>query len=344
MRAGFVAIVGLPNVGKSTLLNRLLGQKIAIASPRPQTTRNRILGVRNLSDESSDGAAGSGRAQLVLVDTPGLHRPGARGHSRLNRYMLEEVRAAVGEVDALLLMVEAPSGEAARRGGRVGYRIPKDHEVLVDTVAAAGKPAVLAINKIDLCRDKQALLPVMEAWSRALPLRALVPISAAQGDGEARLLAELVALLPEADAALFPEEMVTDRAERWLAAEMVREQVFLLTRQEIPYAAAVTIEAFDERPEMPAPRRGRGRAAEAAAQPAGERGGDVMIHATIHVEKEAQKRIVVGEGGRMVREIGSRARHEIGLLLGCPVHLKLFVRVEPDWSEQATGLRKMGYE
>jgi GTP-binding protein Era len=311
MHAGFVAIVGLPNVGKSTLLNRVLGQKIAIASPRPQTTRNRIVGVRNL-----DGA------QLVLVDTPGLHRPGARGRSELNRYMLEEVRAAVGEVDALLLLVEAPHGEEARRVASGGYRVPRDHEVLAETVRAAGKPAVLAVNKVDKVRDKSVLLPVLDAWSQALELRALVPISAERGDGVDRLLDELVKLLPESERALFPEEMVTDRAERWLAGERVREQVFLLTRQEVPYAVAVTIDAFEERADR----------------------GDVVIDATIHVEKEAQKRIVVGEGGRMVREIGSRARREIAELLGCPVHLKLFVRVEPEWSDRASGLRKMGYE
>jgi GTP-binding protein Era len=309
MRAGFIAIVGPPNVGKSTLLNRLLGQKIAIVAPRPQTTRNRILGVKNLSS-----------AQLVLVDTPGLHQ--ARGRSRLNRYMLEEARAAVAEVDALLVMVEAPIGEAGRRVARGGYRLGPDDALALETLRAAGKPAVLAVNKIDLQRDKSLLLPLLEAWAKQEPLRALVPISAATGEGTDRLLDELVAICPEAPQPLFPEEMVTDRAERWLAGEMVREQVFLLTRQEVPYAVAVTVDAFEERPEK----------------------GDVMIHATIHVEKEPQKRILVGEGGRMVREIGARARREIAALLDCTVHLKLFVRVEPDWSERVAGLRKMGYE
>jgi GTP-binding protein Era len=308
MRAGFIAIVGLPNVGKSTLLNRLLGQKIAIASPKPQTTRNRILGVKNLPG-----------AQLVLVDTPGLHRP--HGRSKLNRYMLEEAQAAVAEVDALLVMLEAPSGADAKRIVERGYQGGREQEILVETLRTARKPAVVAINKIDLARDKRVMLPILEAWSKIEGVRALIPISATTGENEDQLVKELVEMVPEG-AALFPEEMLTDRAERWLAAEMIREQVFLLTREEVPYAVAVTIDTFEERPQKK----------------------DVMIEATIHVEKEAQKRIVVGEGGRMVREIGSRARGEIGALLDCTVHLKLFVRVDPEWSERESGLRKMGYE
>jgi GTP-binding protein Era len=310
-RAGFVAIVGLPNVGKSTLLNLLLGQKIAITSPRPQTTRNRILGVKNL-----DGA------QLVLVDTPGLHRPGGRGRSELNRYMVDQALAALGEVDAALVMVEAPSGQDAKGAKRIergGYQIGAGEQQLLEAVARAKKPAVLALNKIDRLRRKDLLLPVLAAWQAAHPFRALVPISATTGEGVPLLTAELRAMLPEGER-LFPEEMVTDRAERWLAAEMVREQVFLLTRQEVPYAVAVTIDTYEER------------------------GKDVAIGATIHVEKDAQKKIVVGEGGRMVREIGARARREIGAMLGCPVHLNLFVRVDAGWSDDARAIKDLGYE
>lgn len=313
MRAGFVAIVGLPNVGKSTLLNQILGQKIAIASPRPQTTRNRILGVKNREG-----------AQLVLIDTPGFHRPSGRGRNPLNTFMVGEALAAMNDVDALLLLVEGPSGADAARVKREGYRVGKDVQNLLSAVRESGKPAVLGINKIDRAHDKSALLPLLEAWGKVHAFRALVPISAATGAGVELLESELCALLPEGDR-LFPEDVLTDRAERWLAAELVREQAFLLTRQEIPYAVAVTVDAFEER----------------AAQ--GKRPADVMLHCTLHVEKEAQKRIVVGEGGRMVREIGTRARFEIERLLDCPVHLKLFVRVDPDWSEHASGLRKMGY-
>jgi GTP-binding protein Era len=307
-RAGFVAIVGPPNVGKSTLLNLLLGQKIAIVSSRPQTTRNRILGVKNLRD-----------GQLVLVDTPGLHRPAGRGRTELNRFMVDEALAALGEVDAALVMVEAPSGAEAKKVSQQGYKIGAGHEALLAALKESGKPAVLAVNKIDLLHRKDLLLPVMDAWAKAHAFRALVPISAAKGVGIEQLLKEIEGLLPEGER-LFPEEMVTDRAERWLAAEMVREQVFLLTREEVPYAVAVTIDKFEEREK------------------------DVVIDATIHVEKEAQKRILVGEGGRMVREIGSRARREIGQLLDCPVHLRLFVRVDPEWTQNARGIKEMGYE
>jgi|SRR5579871_947203 len=299
-RAGVVAIVGLPNVGKSTLLNLLLGQKIAIVSARPQTTRNRILGVKNL-----DGA------QLVLIDTPGLHRPSGKGRSELNRYMVEEALRAFQDVDAVLVLAEAPT--------EPDYKIPPSHAALLDALAAAKKPSVLALNKIDRARRKDLLLPALDAWSRAHAFAALVPISALRGDGVDQLVEELRKLLPEGER-LFPEEMVTDRAERWLAGEMVREQVFILTREEIPYAVAVTVDSFKERAK------------------------DVVIDATIHVEKEAQKRILVGERGKMVREIGSRARREIGGLLGCPVHLKLFVRVDEGWSQDARALRDLGYE
>lgn len=314
MRAGFVAIVGLPNVGKSTLLNHLLGQKIAIASAKPQTTRNRIVGVKNLPD-----------AQLVLVDTPGIHRPEGRARSPLNKFMVDEALAAIAEVDVVLLLVEAPTGEEAKRITKEGFRIAKETRFVLEALAEAKKPTVLGLNKIDHLHNKQVLLPVMEAWMKVHPFRAAVPISALNGAGTDELLGELLPLLPEGER-LFPEEMITDRAERWLAAEMVREQVFILTRQEIPYAVAVTIDTFDERPAH------------------GEHPANVMIEATVHVEKEPQKRIVVGEGGRMVREIGSRARLEISNLLDCPVHLKLFVRVDPDWTQKTSGLRKMGYE
>jgi len=297
-RAGFVAIVGPPNVGKSTLLNLLLGQKIAITSPRPQTTRTRVLGVKNLEG-----------GQLVLLDTPGLHRPGGK---RLNKYMVDQALSTLGEVDAVLVLIEAPSRDAPARPSL-------DEQVVLEALRASGKPAVLAVNKIDLVRDKSRLLPLLDRWQKLHDFRALVPISALREQNVDRLLAEIVALLPEGER-LFPEEMITDRAERWLAAEMVREQVFRLTKQEIPYAVAVTIDSFEER------------------------GADVVINATIHVEKEPQKRILVGEHGRMVREIGSRARAEIGALLACPVHLKLFVRVDPDWSQSARSLRDLGYE
>ncbi len=304
-RAGFVALVGRPNVGKSTLLNRILGEKIAIATPRPQTTRNRIVGVRNLPS-----------AQLVLVDTPGLHRPKGRGRSRLNTFMVGEALAALQEVDAICAIVEVPMAAELKRG----FKIDVGTEYVIDELKAVEKPAVLAINKVDTLGSKGLMLPMLEALQKAHDWRAIVPISAKSGDGVDALVSELAAMLPVGER-LFPEEMLTDRAERWLGAEFVREQVFLLTRQEVPYSVAVSIDTWEER--------------------AGKK--DVMIEATIHVDKEAHKRIIVGEGGRMIREIGTRARQEISNLLAVPVHLKLFVRVDEGWTDNARQLRELGY-
>jgi GTP-binding protein Era len=319
-RAGFLALVGPPNVGKSTLLNRLLGEKIAIATPRPQTTRNRILGVRNLPG-----------AQLVLIDTPGLHRPSGRGRTPLNRFMVGEALEALKAVDAVVILVECPSAEDVREEFRSTVRSPRHFEIdpksryVLEEVKLAKKPALLAINKIDRLRDKRLLLPFLEGWQAAHPFLAIVPISAQEGTGVEALLAEMEKALPLGKP-LFSEELLTDRAERFLGAELIREQVFLLTKKEVPYSTAVTIDSWRERPVDT------------------RRPADVMVDATIHVEKETHKRIVVGEGGRMVREIGSRARHEISRLLGCPVHLRLFVRVDEDWTGDPAKLRELGYE
>jgi GTP-binding protein Era len=298
MRAGFVGLIGRPNVGKSTLLNRLLGQKLAIATSKPQTTRNRILGVKNLPG-----------AQLVLVDTPGLHRPSGRGRTKLNAFMVGEALAALEEVDALVVILDAAADP----------RSAQADAYVLEEVARVKKPALLAINKVDLVRDKRRLLPQLTAWQTKHDWAALVPISAKSGDGVDALESEIVKMLPEG-AALFPDEMLTDRAERWIAAEFIREQVFLLTREEVPYSVAVSVDAWTERAK------------------------DVVIDATIHVEKDAQKKILVGERGRMIREIGSRARHEISQLLGCAVHLQLFVRVDEGWTERAALLKDLGYD
>ncbi len=321
--SGFAALVGRPNVGKSTLLNQILGQKIAIASPRPQTTRNRILGVRNLPTQNEAGG------QLVLLDTPGLHRPTGRGRSRLNEFMVSEALSALDEVDVVVLLVEAPGTHPAgakppRRGAPPAapdtFHIDGGNQWVLEQLVRSQKPAVLAVNKIDRLSDKRRLLPLLQQFGAVHQFRAMVPISAQSGEGVDELVGEVLRLLPEGPA-LFPEEMVTDRAERWIGAELIREQVFLLTKEEVPYAVAVTIDEWDER----------------------ER-GDVLVSATIHVEKETQKKIVVGQGGQMVRQIGIQARAEIGRLLGCPVHLKLFVRVDEEWTDSKHALGEMGYD
>lgn len=329
-RAGFVALVGRPNVGKSTLLNRILGEKLAIVSPKPQTTRTRLLGVKNLPD-----------AQLALVDTPGMHRPDGRGRTLLNRYMVDEAQSALDSVDVVLLVTDLdpqradqaaadPAGATVDKAARAVRALlhPADR-IVVEQLARSGKPLVLAINKVDLLKDKQLLLPLIAEWNTLQSFRAIIPICAEHGDGVDRLLSELCAAVPPGPP-LFPPDMLTDRAERFLVAELVREQVFIAARQELPYSVAVTIDSWEER-----------------VAPTGHRAGErigVIIEATVHVEKANQKKIVVGEGGHMIRDIGTAARHAIAELLGCGVHLALFVRVDEEWTASSSGLRKMGYE
>jgi GTPase len=301
MRTGFCAIVGRPNVGKSTYLNRTLGQKLAAVTPKPQTTRNRIVGVKNRPD-----------AQIVYVDTPGIHR----ARSGLNRYMVEQARAAMAECDAILLLVEAPKVPAAELAGP-----GEGTQAILDELAKIDKPRLLGINKVDRLRDKAVLLPQLSQYQALLPWHEMVPLSAATGDGVEVLERAIASCLPEGEP-LYPEEMVTDRAERFLAAELVREQAFLLLAEELPYSVAVTVERWEER----------------AAKK------DVVIEAVIHVERDSQRKIVIGQGGQMVKEIGQRARREIGALLGCPVHLLLHVKTDPEWTRTQASLRRLGYE
>lgn len=319
-RAGFVGIIGRPNVGKSTLLNQILGEKLAIASPRPQTTRERLLGV-----------VSRGEYQFAFVDTPGLHRPSGKGRTLLNQFMYEQSRQVLSEVDVVLLVSDL---RALRKEERDSSRhspaslLDPGDRYIVEQLPK-DKPVVLALNKVDLLADKRWLLPFLEAWQAVFPLRVMVPISALTGEGMDRLMDELSKYLPES-ASLFEQDVLTDRTERFLVAERVREQVFLVTEQEIPYAVAVTVDTWEEH-----------IAEEGSKQ--GQRVG-VRIDATIHVEKLSQKRILVGQRGRMIKEIGTQAREEIKKLLGCGVQLFLFVRVDESWSEKPSGLREMGYE
>ena len=300
-RAGFVAIVGRPDVGKSTLLNRLLGEHVAIVTPRPQTTRTRILGVHNVPG-----------AQLALFDTPGLHK--ARG--ALNRRMVETALATLGEVDAVLMLIEAGTGPEGR------VEIGESTRWAAEEVRRAGKPAVLGINKMDRA-PREALLPVIDAYKDLHGWSEIVPFSALTGENVDALVEALVGHLPPSEAPLFPPDVLTDQAERQLAAEYVREQVMLRTRQEIPYAAAVEIEEFDE-----SDRR--------------DEGGLVRISALISVERDSQKAILIGKRGAMLKEIGTHARERLERLLGCKVFLSLTVKVDERWSERREALKRYG--
>jgi len=300
-RAGFVAIVGRPNVGKSTLLNRLLGEHVAIVSARPQTTRTRILGVVN--------APG---AQIALFDTPGLHR----AEGALNRRMVDTALGTLSEVDAVLVLVEAGTGPDLR------VEIGETARWIAEEVRRSGKPAVLGVNKVDRV-PRETLLPVIEAYRGLLDWSAVVPFSALTGENVESLTKVLGELLPEAEAPLFPPDVLTDQAERALAAEYVREQAMELTREEIPYSVAVEVEEFDE----------GGRR---------DGGGLVRIGAVVFVERESQKAIVIGKGGSMLKKIGTRARQRLERLLGCKVYLRLTVKVEERWRERADVLRRLG--
>lgn len=300
-RAGFVAIVGRPNVGKSTLLNRILGEHVAIVSPRPQTTRTRILGVHNAA-----------RAQLAFFDTPGLHK--AKG--ALNRRMVETALGTLGEVDAVLMLIEAGTGPEGR------VEVGESTRWAIEQVRKSGKPALLGVNKMDRA-PRLALLPVIDAYKDLHRWAEIVPFSALTGENVDALLEALARHLPESEAPLFPPDVLTDQAERQLAAEYVREQLMLLTREEIPYAAAVTVEEFDE-----SDRR--------------DRGGLVRISAVISVERESQKAIVIGKRGAMLKQVGTRARERLERLLGCKVFLSLTVKVDEGWSERREALARHG--
>jgi len=299
-RAGFVALIGRPNVGKSTLLNRLLGEHVAIVTPRPQTTRTRILGIVN-----------GDQYQLAFFDTPGVHQ--ARG--ALNRRMVQVALTTLQEVDAALVMIEAGTGP----GGRV--EIGEGTRAVIAEVARSGKPAILGINKADRV-PRQALLPVIEAYKDLHAWTAIVPFSARTGDNVDDLLATLAEAIPESEGPLFPADQLTDQAERQLAAEYVREQVMLKTRQELPYSAAVEVEEFDE-----SDRR--------------EDGGLVRISAVIRVERDSQKAIVIGKKGAMLKEIGTAARLKLEKLLGARVFLALTVKVEERWTERDAAVRRL---
>ena len=290
-RSGFVSLVGRPNTGKSTLLNALVGQKVAIVADKPQTTRTSIQGVVTRPE-----------AQIVFVDTPGIHK----ADSPLNKRMMDTVRAALEERDLLLLVVDAtrPPGEEDRRA--------------VDLVHKSGTPVVLVLNKIDLVKEKARLLPLISEYQEIHEFADYVPVSAVKGDGVEDLRQVILARLPEGPA-YFPEDYVTDQPERYLAAELIREKVLHATRKEVPHAVAVMVDKWEETPTI------------------------TRIYATIRVEREGQKAIVIGTGGAMLKKIGTLARQEMERLFGVRIYLDLHVRVEPGWREKPAFLNALDW-
>ena len=292
MKAGFVALIGRPNAGKSTLLNRLVGAKLAIVSSRPQTTRNRITGILNRRE-----------AQVIFVDTPGLHA----GRGQLGDFMQKTAERATEDVDAICLVVDATTDEGP------------DELVLAPLRAVAG-PVFCVLNKVDRVKPKGRLLPLLERWRAAHPFAELLPISAADGTNCDRLLALIIRALPE-HPRLFPADATSDQPETFYVAEVVREKVFHFTHQEVPYAVAVRVEELTERVR---PER-------------------LDIRASIFVEQDSQKGILIGKGGAMLKRIGSEARRELERFFGIPVFLGLTVSVRRNWRRDPRALREFGF-
>ena len=290
--SGFIAIVGPPNVGKSTLLNRILGKKIAIVSPKPQTTRNRITGIYHEED-----------CQMVFMDTPGIHRT----QTALHKSMVNSAQSAFKEVDILVLMIEMFHPQAPE--------LP----MILSSIRKSKKPSVLVINKIDK-GPKEKLLPIIDTYREARSFRSIIPVSALTGDGVESLLRELKSMLREGPA-FFPADVHTDQSESFLVSEMIREKIFLYTRQELPYSSAVSVEHLEELSKK----------------------NLVSISARIHVESESQKGILIGQGGKMIKKIGQAAREDLENFFGNRVFVELLVKVDKNWSKDPRTLRRLGY-
>lgn len=305
-RAGFVAIVGQPNVGKSTLMNQVLGVKLSIATPRPQTTRNRILGIYTDAP----------RGQIAFIDTPGLHE----GKKRLNRAIHKLALEAMAEVDIICHLVDAPACLAAHSRDHEVYW--EDYEAQIwEYLKAADVPVMLVVNKVDLIKTKTDLFPLLEAFAKQFDYKEIVPLSALDGDNVKSLTSTLLNHLPESEL-IFPADELTDQPELFLAAEFIREQIMIETNREIPYSVAVEVEKFHE----------------------DTRTGVISVSAVIHVERDSQKIIVVGKGGARIKSVGQAARQRMEHFWGKKVFLETFVRVQKGWSEDARSLKRFGYE
>jgi len=289
-RAGFVAIVGRPNAGKSTFINRVVGQKVAIVTDKPQTTRNRIQGIVT-----------SAKGQIIFIDTPGLHE----ADSALGRQMMHEVAAALEGIDVLLLMVDASRA------------LPYADSLLLQKAKRYEGKTILALNKVDRI-PKAKLLPLIDALQKSFEFAAIVPISALKGNGVDELQREILSRLPESEP-YFPEDQITDQPERFLAAEIIREKAIKIMYHEVPYALAVFIDKFEELPKL------------------------TRIEATLNVERNSQKKILIGEKGSVLKKVGTEARKELEELLGTKVYLQTFVKVAPNWRENPLRVRELDW-
>ncbi len=291
-KSGYVSIVGAPNAGKSTLLNRMLGEKISITSKKPQTTRNRILGVLHRT-----------KSQMIFFDTPGVFQ----AKDKLNVRIVDTALSALGDADLVLVVVDVSRPD------------PNAERYLVKRLKGQTRPVVLAMNKIDLI-EKSGLLEIIVKWSSVYGFKDVVPISAQHGTQVEDLIAAMEKILPNGPP-FFPEDTLTDVSERFIVAELIREQVFRMTGEEIPYATAVTVDTFKAKKE----------------------GRLISIEATIHLERDSQKGIVIGKHGGKLKQIGTRSREQIEQLLGTKVFLKLFVRIQKNWRKDTKAIRRFGY-
>lgn len=290
--SGFVAILGRPNVGKSTFLNRVVGQKIAIMSDKAQTTRNKIQGIYTEDD-----------AQIVFIDTPGIHKP----HSRLGDFMVESALSTLNEVDAVLFMVNATQ----KRG--------RGDDFIIERLKNVKKPIYLVINKIDQIHPDK-LLQIIDDYRNTLDYAEVFPISALEGNNCPELIESLVNTLPEGPQ-YYPADQITDHPERFIAGELIREKVLELTREEVPHSVAVVVDRIHR-----------------------EDDEKVLVQATIVVERNSQKGIIIGKGGKMLKQIGVKARKDIELMLGDKVYLELWVKVQPNWKDRQVDLQALGYK
>lgn len=291
-RCGLVALVGRPNVGKSTLLNSMLGQKVSIVTPRPQTTRHTVTGI--LTED---------RGQVVFIDTPGLHQDGKQA---INRYMNRAAAGALADADVVVVIVEA-------------LKLTDEDEAVLERARSASAPVGLVINKVDRIKDKAKLLPFIKSLQGKADFAFIVPLSASQGENLPSFLDELYQRLPVAGP-LYPEDQVTDRSMRFIAAELIREKLMMRLQQEVPYGITVEIERYDE-----AERR-------------------TEIDAIIWVGRDSHKGIVIGKGGGLLRDVGSAVRQELKSMLERPVHLQLWVKVRDGWADDEQALHRFGYE